>query len=488
MFRRILVANRGEIAVRIIRTCRALGIETVAVHSEADRESLHVREATRSVCIGPARSADSYLRAEALLQAALQYDCQALHPGYGFLSENALFAKRCLLQKVTFIGPPPRATALMGNKSEAKRTMRSLGLPIIPGSDGTVADAKEAARIAGEFGYPVLLKASAGGGGKGMRVARGPDELLQAFPQASLEAEKAFSDPSLYVERMIEGARHIEFQILVDSWGAAVHLGERECTLQRSHQKLVEETPSPAVTEAERDDLGRKVASALAEAGYVGAGTVEFLRDPKGAFYFMEVNARLQVEHPITEMVTGFDLVEKQIRIAAGEQLGISQDDVRMSGCAAEFRINAEDPDAGFRPDPGLVTAWEPPEGLAPEILRFSPGAASGASGASRANPVAASQAATKAGIRMRLDSHVEPGYSVPPYYDSLLGKLILHAPDRPTLLEASARAVAGFRVEGVKTTLPLHGRILASAQFRTGQYDLTTLPALLASSERHHP
>jgi acetyl-CoA carboxylase biotin carboxylase subunit len=465
VFRRILIANRGEIAARVIRTCRSLGIETVAVHSEADRGSPHLREATKTICIGPARGADSYLRVEAILQAALQTDCQAVHPGYGFLSENALFAKRCLLQKLTFIGPPPGAITLMGDKVAAKQTLARLGLPTIPGSGGKVADAAEAARIAAGTGYPVLLKAASGGGGKGMRVARSESELLRAFPEASLEAEKAFSDPTLYVEKLIERARHIEFQVLVDSWGRAVHLGERECTLQRSHQKLVEETPSPAIGPAERDALGRKVAEALAEAGYQGAGTVEFLRGPDGAFYFMEVNARLQVEHPVTEMVTGIDLVEKQLRIAAGEPLGLVQDGVRFEGSAVEFRINAEDPDDGFRPDPGTITAWEPPRPAIGELLRFTTGPGGGA------------------GIRLRLDSHVEAGYTVPPYYDSLLGKLIVHGPDRAAVLEAAARAVGGFRVGGVKTTLPLHGRILASEPFRTGVYDLTTLPAMLAGT-----
>src|SRR5437867_2080919 len=372
MFRRILVANRGEIAGRVIRACRALGIESVAVYSDADRDSSHVKEADAAVCIGPPRSAESYLKMDAILQAALQTDCQALHPGYGFLAENALFARRCLLQKTTFIGPPPRALALMGDKSEAKRTMRRLGLPTIPGSDGKVADAAEAARLASDTGYPVLLKASAGGGGKGMRLARSEKELLAAFPEASMEAEKAFGDPSLYVERLIEKARHIEFQVLVDAEGRAVHLGERECSIQRSHQKLVEESPSPAVGAGERDALGRRAAAALAAAGYVGAGTVEFLRDASGAFHFMEVNARLQVEHPVTEMVTGIDLVERQIRIAANEPLGLTQDDVRLGGHALELRINAEDPDDGFRPDPGTVRVWEPPVAIGAPLLRFA--------------------------------------------------------------------------------------------------------------------
>ena len=451
MFRRILIANRGEIAARIIRTCRALGIETVAVHSEADRGSPHLRDATRTVCIGPPRAVDSYLKMEAILQAALQTDCQAVHPGYGFLSENALFARRCELQKLTFIGPPARAIALMGEKAEAKRTMKRLGLPTIPGSEGTVAGPDDAARIAAGAGYPILLKATAGGGGKGMRVARSEEELRQVFPEASLEAEKAFSDPALYLERLIERARHIEFQILVDAAGRSIHLGERECSLQRSHQKLVEESPSPALGQPERDALGRKAAGALAAAGYVGAGTVEFLRAPDGSFYFMEVNARLQVEHPVTEMITGIDLVEKQIRIAAGEPLGLRQEEIRREGHAVELRINAEDPDAGFRPDPGTVMVWEPPRYLE--------------------------------GASLRLDSDVEAGYVVPPYYDSLLGKLIVHAGTRAAALGAAASAVQRFRVEGVRTTLPLHARILASEAFRSGAYDLATLPELMGAA-----
>ena len=448
MFRRILIANRGEIAARIIRTCRELGIETVAVHSEADRGSPHLEGATRTVCIGPPKSAESYLNMDAILQAAIQNDCQAVHPGYGFLSENALFAKRCLLQRTTFIGPPPGAIALMGDKAEAKRTMARLGLPTIPGSKGIVSGAAEAAAIGREAGYPVLLKAASGGGGKGMRLARSEAELMRLFPEAAMEAEKAFSDASIYVEKYIEGGRHIEFQVLADSYGAAVHLGERECSIQRNHQKLIEESPSAALSPAERDGLGRRVAAAVAASGYVGAGTVEFLRDRDGAFYFMEVNARLQVEHPVTEMITGFDLVREQIRIAAGEPLGFGQDRVSFSGHAIEFRINAEDPDNGFRPDPGTVTKWEPP--AAPD------------------------------GARLRLDSHVREGYTVPPFYDSLLGKLILHADERGRLLDAAAAAVGAFRVAGVKTTLPLHARILTSPAFRSGAYDLTTLGALM--------
>lgn len=451
MFRRILVANRGEIAARVIRACRTLGIETVAVFSEADRDSPHLAGATHAVCIGPSRSAQSYLNMDGLLQTALQYDCQAVHPGYGFLAENALFAKRCILQKTTFIGPSPRALALMGDKVQAKRTMKRLGLPTIPGSEQAVADADDAARVASAVGYPVLLKAAAGGGGKGMRTVRSEQEMHRAFPEAALEAAKAFSDSTLYIERLIEGARHIEFQILVDSWGTGVHLGERECSVQRQHQKLLEESPSPALAPPERDSLGRRAAASLASAGYEGAGTVEFLRDRSGSFYFMEVNARLQVEHPVTEMVAGIDLVERQIRIAAGEPLGLSQAEVRLQGHALEMRINAEDPDAGFRPDPGTITVWEPP-GSIPEI------------------PSAA----------LRLDSHVRTGYTVPPFYDSLLGKLIVHAPDRSTAIAAAQRAVAGFRVEGVRTTLPLHARILESAAFRSGHYDLDTLADIL--------
>jgi len=451
MFRRILIANRGEIAARVIRACRALGIEMVAVYSEADRDSPHLEDADEAVCIGPPRSGESYLKMDAILQAALQTRCQAVHPGYGFLSENPLFARRCELQKTTFIGPPARALALLGDKAMAKRTLRAHGLPTIPGSEGVVATAGEAAREASRAGYPVLLKASAGGGGKGMRLARSEAELPAAFAEASLEAEKAFGDASLYVEKLLEGARHIELQILADSWGRAVHLGERDCSIQRSHQKLLEESPSPAMSPEARDALGRRTAKALAAIGYSGAGTVEFLRDARGNFYFMEVNARLQVEHPVTETVTGLDLVQRQIRIAAGEPLGIAQEDVVLTGHAIELRINAEDPDAGFRPDPGTVSVWAPP-GSVPDVPEAS----------------------------VRLDSHVRAGYVVPPFYDSLLGKLILGAPTRERLLDAAARAVLDFRVEGVKTTLGLHARVLASAEMRSGDYGLGTLDAIL--------
>jgi len=451
MFRRILIANRGEIAARIIRACRALGIETVAVYSEADRDSPHLAAADETICIGPARSGDSYLKMDAILQAALQTRCQALHPGYGFLSENPLFARRCELQKTTFIGPSARALALLGDKAMAKRTMRALGLATIPGSDGVVASAEDAAREAARAGYPVLLKASAGGGGKGMRLASSEAGLRKAFAEASLEAEKAFGDPSLYIEKLLVGARHIELQILADTWGRAVHLGERDCSIQRSHQKLFEESPSPAVSPEEREVLGRRTAMALAAIGYTGAGTVEFLRDAGGSFYFMEVNARLQVEHPVTETVTGLDLVEKQIRIAAGEPLGLAQDEIVLRGHAVELRINAEDPDAAFRPDPGTVGEWSPPTSV-PEVPEAS----------------------------VRLDSHVRAGYVVPPFYDSLLGKLILGAPTRDRLLDAASRAVDAFRVEGVKTTLPLHARLLASPEMRSGDYGLGTLDAIL--------
>src|SRR5262245_31085790 len=451
MFRRILIANRGETAARIIRACHALGIETVAVYSEADRDSPHLADADETICIGPARSGDSYLKMDAVLQAALQKRCQAVHPGYGFLSENPLFARRCELQKTTFIGPPARALALLGDKAMAKRTMRAHGLATIPGSEGVVAGLEEAAREAARAGYPILLKASAGGGGKGMRLARSEKELPAALAEASLEAEKAFGDGSLYVEKLLEGARHLELQILADSWGRAIHLGERDCSIQRSHQKLLEESPSPAVSPDERDALGRRTAKALAAIGYSGAGTVEFLRDARGSFYFMEVNARLQVEHPVTETVTGFDLVQKQIRIAAGEPLGIDQEEVVLAGHAIELRINAEDPDAGFRPDPGTVTVWAPPVSM-PEVPEAT----------------------------VRLDSHVRAGYLVPPFYDSLLGKLILGAPSRERLLDAASRAAAAFRVEGVRTTLPLHARVLASPEMRSGDYGLGTLEAIL--------
>ena len=446
MFRRILVANRGEIAARILRTCDALGIETVVVHSDADRGAPWLEQACATVCLGPGRPSESYLRASAVLQAAEQTDCQALHPGYGFLAENGVFAARCEQQGLTFIGPGAAAIRRMGDKARAKRTMAEHGLPTIPGSAGILEDVEHARRVAADVGYPVFLKATAGGGGKGMRRCDDPGGLESAFAEAALEARNAFGDASLYLERLINGGRHIEFQVLCDAYGNAVHLGERDCSIQRNHQKLIEESPSPGLAADDRTRIGEVVARALAASGYVNAGTVEFLQDSGGSLYFMEVNARLQVEHPVTEMISGVDLVEQQIRIAANQALPFTQDDLRLAGHAIEFRINAEDVDAGFRPDPGVISGFSAPNGVA--------------------------------GVRW--DSAVCEGYRIPPWYDSMIGKLIVHADTRKLALEHAGRALGSLAIEGVKTTVGLHRRILDDTAFREGRYDLNRLAEIL--------
>jgi len=446
LFRRILVANRGEIASRILRACELLDIETVVVHSEADRDAPWLEQAAATVCLGPGRPQDSYLRASAVLQAAEQTDCQALHPGYGFLAESGAFAARCEQQGLTFIGPGAAAIRRMGDKAVAKKTMAAHGLQTIPGSDGLLEDAAHAGRVADGVGYPILLKATAGGGGKGIRRCDGPAGLESAFAEAAFEARSAFGDGSLYLERLIEGGRHIEFQVLCDAYGHAVHLGERDCSIQRNHQKLIEESPSPGLAAGDRERIGATVSRALVASGYVNAGTVEFLQAPDGTMYFMEVNARLQVEHPVTEMISGVDLVEQQIRIAANERLRFDQDDLRLSGHAIEFRINAEDVDAGFRPDPGVISSLSVPNGSA----------------------------------SVRWDSAVREGYRIPPWYDSMIGKLIIHAGTREAALEEASRALGSLTIEGVKTTVGLHRRILADAAFREGRYNLDRLAAIL--------
>jgi acetyl-CoA carboxylase biotin carboxylase subunit len=442
VFRRLLVANRGEIALRVLRAARSLGMETVAVHSEADREAPWLEHADRSVCIGPARSGDSYLDARKVLQAAEQTECQAIHPGYGFLSENGAFAAACEQQGITFVGPGPGVIRRMGDKAAAKRGAAEAGLPTIPGSVGLVESADRAAEVAREIGYPVLLKARSGGGGRGMRACADPESLRRAFEEASREAESAFGDAGLYLEKRIEGGRHVEFQVLCDAFGNGIHLGERECSVQRNHQKLIEESPSPALDDDERRAFGARVAKAAVALGYRNAGTVEFLRDRDGRLYFMEMNTRLQVEHPVTEMVTGVDLVEAQLRIAANRPLWLGQDQIESRGHAVELRINAEDPDRGFRPDPGELTAFEPPP-------------------------------AELAGCRVRWDSAVRSGYRIPPHYDSMIGKLIVHGPDRATAIAGAVEALRVLRVEGVATTRDLHLRILQHDTFRSGEYDV---------------
>jgi acetyl-CoA carboxylase biotin carboxylase subunit len=440
MFKKILIANRGEIALRVIRACREMGIKSVAVFSEADASSPHLDQADEKVCIGGPRSDESYLNMTALLQAAEQTEAKAIHPGYGFLSENALFAELCGQMKFTFIGPPPRVIRLMGDKATARKTMKAAGLPTIPGSEDVLTSEDEALSFAKKIGFPVLLKATAGGGGKGIRICRDEASLTTNYRQASLEALKAFGNPGLYMEKYIEGGRHIEFQFMADAFGNVCHLGERECSVQRNHQKLVEESPSAAVSDAQRHEIGEKVRAGVKAIGYVGAGTMEFLRDRDGALYFMEVNTRLQVEHPVTEMVTGFDLVKEQIRVAANETLSFTQDQVKLSGHAIECRVNAEDASAGFKPSPGLVERFEPP--------------------------------ADAKGVKVRVDTHVKGGYRIPVYYDSMICKLIVHGPNREAARLGMLDALSRFKVEGIKTTIPAHQKILQEKDFAAGQYD----------------
>ena len=447
MFNRILIANRGEIARRIVRACDALGIESVAVHSTADRDAPFVAEATHSVCIGPPRPADSYLDIEAVLQAAAQTESQAIHPGYGFLAENALFAQMVLQERICWIGPPPRVIRLMGEKSPAKDAMRAAGLPLIPGSDGLLSSFEEAEALAATIGYPVLLKADAGGGGRGMRRADSPGELRSAWNEARGEAMAAFGNDSMYLEKYLASARHIEFQVLVDMWGHGVHLFERECSIQRRHQKLLEEAPSVALTHEQRMATGKRVADASVAVGYVGAGTVEFLQDPDSReLYFIEMNTRLQVEHPVTEEITGIDLVQAQIRIAAGERLWFDQDDISIDGHAIEVRVNAEDPDDDFRPTPGRVTRFETPEATAG---------------------------------RLRIDAAVDEGSRIPPYYDSMIAKVIGWGPTREAATAVTAAALDGTTIEGVKTTIPLHRKILAAPDFASGDLRVGVIPGV---------
>ena len=442
MFDKILVINRGEIALRVIRACHKLGVKVVAAYSEADVDSPHLDEADERVCIGPGPSMASYLNQDMILNVAEEYRCQAIHPGYGFLSENALFATRCALHKITFIGPSPSALRLMGDKASARATMAARGVTGVPGSDGILSDIDTAIETAHHVGYPVLLKATAGGGGKGMRVCRSPDDLPRAFEQASMEAQSAFGDAGLYMERFVEGGRHIEFQILGDRYGHVISLGERECSTQRNNQKVIEEAPSLGIDESQRQELGSKMCTLLSEIGYVGAGTVELLRSPTGELFFMEMNTRLQVEHPVTEMVTGIDLVEWQIRLAAGQPLTMTQDQIQMTGHAIECRINAEDPLLDFRPAPGTLTTFKAPEDWRYRI----------------AGPV-------------RLDSHVQEGYRIPPLYDSMIGKLIVHAATRVEAIELMLQSLEQLHIEGVPTTAGLQRYLLQSDIFRSGQY-----------------
>lgn len=443
MFRKVLVANRGEIALRIIRACHAVGAKAVAVYSEADADSPHLLEADETICIGGGPPSSSYLVQEALLEAATITGCQAIHPGFGFLSENARFAVRCEDHKLTFVGPSSRCMRLMGDKATARRTMRDAGLPVLPGSKDILVSLDEARERADAVGYPVLLKATAGGGGRGMRRVDVPSELERAWNEATREAEGAFGDGSLYLEKFVIGGRHIEFQVLADRYGNVIHLGERECSVQRNNQKLIEEAPASRFDPELRASLGEKIREAMREIGYVNAGTIEFLMDAKGDLYFMEMNTRIQVEHPVTEMVTGVDLVAWQLRIAAGERLTIRQEDVQWRGHAIECRINAEDPAENFRPSPGALDEFTPPA----------------------------------LGEHLRLDSHVTQGYRIPPFYDSMIGKLIAWGPDRAAALATLEAGLRDFRIGPVATTIPLHQQILREPAFAQGNYDCAFLP-----------
>lgn len=434
MFKRVLVANRGEIAVRVLRTCREMGIETIAVYSEADRLARHVLEADRAIALGGSPPLESYLDMDRLVNAAKGMGAEAVHPGYGFLAENAAFAERCHEEGLVFIGPPASAIRTLGSKTLARRLMESAGVPVIPGMTEPAKDPDQLVREAERLGYPVLVKAVAGGGGKGMRTVSSPEELREAALSAQSEAEKAFGDGSLYLEKLLQSPRHIEFQILADAQGQAVHLFERECSIQRRHQKIIEETPSPFLTPELREAMGRAAVAAARASGYVNAGTVEFLVDASGAFYFLEVNTRLQVEHPVTEMITGLDLVRKQLEIAAGEPLGLSQEEIRRNGHALECRIYAEDPEAEFFPSPGRILVYREPEG---------PG--------------------------IRVDGGVYSGFEVPVDYDPILSKLIVHAETREGACSRMRRALQDFVVLGIRTTIPFLLDVLGSEAYLSG-------------------
>jgi acetyl-CoA carboxylase, biotin carboxylase subunit len=439
MFQRILVANRGEIALRIIRACRDLGIEVVVVYSQADQGAPYLALADEAICIGPGPATESYLKIDRLISAAELADVQAIHPGYGFLSENAHFAEVCRACNIEFIGPPQEAMHLLGNKNEARKLAKKAGVPVVPGSAGLINNESEALQVAREMGFPVLIKAAAGGGGRGMRVARNDISLQAGLKSARQEAEKAFKDGSVYIEKYIEQPRHVEVQILGDRHGNIVHLWERDCSLQRRHQKLVEESPAPNLPQPVREEICAAAVRLVKTANYYNAGTCEFLVDRDHRFYFIEVNARIQVEHPVTELVTGIDLVREQIRIASGQKLRFTQDQIQHRGVAMECRINAEDPDADFRPCPGTITRWQAPGG---------PG--------------------------VRIDTHVTAGYRVPPNYDSMIAKLLVYQPTRAEALAVMRRALAEFVVEGIKTTIPLQRQIMNHSAFIEGSVDTT--------------
>jgi acetyl-CoA carboxylase biotin carboxylase subunit len=439
MISKVLIANRGEIALRIHRACHEMGIKTVAVHSTADTDAMHVRLADEAICIGPPPAADSYLNIPAIISAAEISHADAIHPGYGFLSENARFAEIVELHNIIWIGPKPEHIRIMGDKVEAKRTAAKLGLPLVPGSEGPVEGAEEARAVAAETGYPLLVKAASGGGGRGMKIVRSEDELESQISQARSEAKNAFGDDTVYIEKYLGDPRHIEFQVFGDGKGHAIHLGERDCSLQRRHQKVLEEAGSPVISPEERDRMGGIVAKAMADMGYRGAGTIEFLYE-NGEFYFIEMNTRLQVEHPVTEYITGLDLVREQIRIAAGEPLSCTQDQVQFRGHAIECRINAEDPET-FAPSPGTVKGFHAPGGM-----------------------------------HVRVDSGLYVGYKVPPYYDSMIAKLIVYGSTRERCIMRLRRALEEFVIEGMKTTIPLHQKLVNEPDFLAGNYTIKWL------------
>lgn len=438
MIKKVLIANRGEIAVRIIRACREMGIETVAVYSEADREALHTKLADEAVCIGPAASSESYLSMDRIISATIVTGADAIHPGFGFLSENAKFAELCERCHITFIGPKAKVIASLGNKQEARNTMITAGVPVIPGSEKSVCEVMEGAEMADRIGYPVIIKAALGGGGKGMRTAYSPEEFEQSFQTAQKEAQMAFGDGTMYIEHYVENPRHIEFQILADHYGNIIHLGERDCSIQRNHQKMIEESPSVALSEELREKMGKAAVKAAKAAGYVNAGTIEFLLDKNGSFYFMEMNTRIQVEHPVTEWVTGIDLVKEQIRIASGEKLSYTQEEVRLDGHAIECRINAENPEKGFRPSPGTITDM------------YLPG-----------------------GKGIRIDSAVYSGYCIPPYYDSMIAKLIVWAENRQEAIRKMQSALGETVIEGIDTNIDYQYEILNHPDYLSGNVDV---------------
>ncbi|MFH1868315.1 MAG: acetyl-CoA carboxylase biotin carboxylase subunit [Candidatus Omnitrophota bacterium] len=449
MFSKILIANRGEIALRVIRACKELGIRTVAVYSEADVNSLHVKFADEAICIGASSSANSYLNIPAIISAAEITDVEAIHPGYGFLAENPHFAEICESCQIKFIGPTSESMKLLGDKLATKNAMRKVGIPSIPGSDVIIKTKDEALKIAKKLKYPIIIKATAGGGGKGMRVAHNDVRLSSAFYMAQSEAESAFGISDVYIEKYIERPRHIEFQILADEHDNVVHLGERDCTIQRRHQKLIEESPSPNLSPKLRKRIGELVVKGAKHVKYVNAGTVEFLLDKDGNFYFMEMNARIQVEHPVTEMVTGIDLIKEQLRIASGEKLGYGQDDIVLEGHAIECRINAEDPENNFMPSPGVVDSFHVPGGRG-----------------------------------VRVDSHIYNGYMIPPYYDSLIAKIITHGRTRNEAIYIMQRALDEFLISPIKTTIPFHRRVMADDAFLRADIDTTYAEGVIVEAE----